>query len=325
MLDYSQVRGFNYQMSRGTTSLENWLYFDPDLWEVELRRGKEYFPKFNMVRYWLSWDAYFRRPDVFKRSFEQAVAIADRLGIKVMPCLFNRWHDASGYDAGGVYTENIALPEAWGYYRREYRAYVADLAAAHAGDHRIAIWDLCNEPYSYNELTDRTRPLVQPETEWLTELYQTIKEFDPSTPVGVSIHQHHEREGLEWVTPISDVLLIHPYFICTPAQIHDQAMRAEYIARVDRMLDYGREVAKPMLATETCWGALRDQDRVEILRFTLGVLAERNLGFLAHALHYSLVADLHDPQDGFVGHSYNLAFTTKSGALRPGHDIFNRY
>ncbi|MDR1634786.1 MAG: cellulase family glycosylhydrolase [Bifidobacteriaceae bacterium] len=325
MIDCSAVRGFNYQPSRGTTSLENWYYFDADLWELELRRGKDLFPGFNMVRYWLSWDAYARRPEQFKANFERSLQIADQLGIKVMPCLFNRWHDVSGYDNGGVYTENIALPEAWAYYRTKYADFVADLAADHVADGRIAIWDICNEPYSYTDLNERTWPLVAPETEWLTEAYQILKRHDPDTPVGVSIHQHHERAGMEWITPISDILLVHPYFICTPEQIFDQDHRDDYTARVDRMVAYGKEVGKQLLATETCWGALRDEDRVEILRFTLGVLSERGIGFLAHALHYSLVADLHNPEDGSVGHSYNLAFTTKTGAMRPGHEIFNQF
>ncbi|MDR1825973.1 MAG: cellulase family glycosylhydrolase [Bifidobacteriaceae bacterium] len=325
MDSYSDVRGFNYQPGHGTTSLENWYYFDADMWELELRRGKAHFPKFNMVRYWLSWDAYSRKPEAFKANFEKAVAIADALGIKVMPCLFNRWHDASGYDCGGVYLEQILVPTAWSYYRPRYREYVADLVSEHVGDERIAIWDLCNEPFSYDELTEETRGYAAGEIGWLTELYQTIKERDPAAKVGVSIHNGHNLEDLDWVDPISDVLLIHPYFICTPEQIWDEAMREKYLADVQYMVDFGRKAGKPMLATETCWGALKDSDRVDIVRFTLDTLASHNLGFLVHALHYSLVADLHDPVDGSVGHSYNLAFTTKDGAIRPGHEIFNQY
>ena len=120
MIDYSKVRGFNYQPSYGSTSLENWYHFDPHIFELEMRRGKDYFPGFNTVRYWLSWDAYVRRPEEFKANFEKSLDIADHLGIKVIPCLFNRWHDRSGYDNGGVYLENFALPNCWAYYRPLY-------------------------------------------------------------------------------------------------------------------------------------------------------------------------------------------------------------
>jgi len=325
MVDYSKVRGFNYQPSYGSTSLENWLYFDADLFEVELRRGKQYFPGFNTVRYWLSWDAYFRNPAAFKRNFETALRIADNLGIKVVPCLFNRWHDKSGDDNGGVYLENIAFPNCWGYYRAFYLDFVRDLVEAHRDDERILVWDTCNEPFSYDEVTDFVRPFVDIELDWLTEIYKLIKDIDKTHPVGVSIHKAHGREGLERVNAISDVLLIHPYFICDADTIFDEELRAEYEKDVEMMCAFGKEVGKPMLVTETCWGALTDENRVEVIRFTLDTLSKHNLGFVVHALHYSFVADLHNTDDGPVGHSYNLAFTNKDGSLRGGHEIFNRY
>lgn len=325
MFDYSKIRGFNYQPSRGTTSLENWIYFDSDLVELELRRGKEYFPNFNTVRYWLSWDAYFRDPENYKEKFEKSLAIADHLGIKVIPCLFNRWHDSSGYDNGGVYLENIMLPDCWGYYRDNYREYVTDIVSAHRGDSRILVWDICNEPFSYEQVTDIMRPFIKPELEWLTEMYNVIKDIDKITPVGVSIHKGHGREGLERIEPISDVLLIHPYFICTADTMNDAELRRQYIEDVEMNRNFAREVGKQMFVTETCWGALTDEDRVEIMKFTLDTLTRYNFGFVAHALHYSRVADLHYPEDGFVGHSGNLAFTNKDGTIRAGHEIFNNY
>lgn len=50
MYDFSPVRGFNYQPGEGSTSLENWIHFDPAPWKRDLRRGKTYFPKMNTVR-----------------------------------------------------------------------------------------------------------------------------------------------------------------------------------------------------------------------------------------------------------------------------------
>ena len=229
MIDYSLVRGFNYQPSYGSTSLENWLYFDADTVELELRRGKEYFPGFNTVRYWLSWDAYIRKPEEFKANFEKSLEIADRLGIKVIPCLFNRWHDRSGYDNGGVYIENFALPEVWAYYRPLYIEYVHDIVSAHVEDPRILAWDLCNEPFSYVQITDAVRPFIQPEIDWLTDMYNTIKALDTTTPVGVSVHM---GLGLDWVKDISDVLMIHPYYICDQDTIYNAEMRERFERRV---------------------------------------------------------------------------------------------
>lgn len=325
MTDYSKVRGFNYQPSYGSTSLENWYNFDADTVELELRRGKEYFPGFNTVRYWLSWDAYMRKPEKFKADFEKSLEIADSLCIKVIPCLFNRWHDRSGYDNGGVYLENFAIPEVWAYYRPMYIDYVKDLASTFKEDPRILAWDLCNEPFSYTALTDITKLFLQAEIDWLTDMYKAIKEFDTVTPVGVSIHHGHGLEGIDWIKDISDVFLIHPYFICDKENMYDPELRARFEKRTADIVNYCNELGKPMVVTETCWGALTDEDRVEVIRYTLSVLTKHGLGFVAHALHYSMVADLHYPEDGFLGHSHNLAFTTRDGKLRPGHEIFNEF
>ncbi|MDR2378706.1 MAG: cellulase family glycosylhydrolase [Bifidobacteriaceae bacterium] len=323
--DYSDVRGFNYQMSTGSTSLENWLRYSPDRFELELRRGKEYFPAFNTLRLWLSWDAYFRRPGVFKERFESQLAIADRLGLKVVACLFNRWHDVTGYDNGGVYLDNFLLPAAWAHYVRLYGEFAADVVGEHADDDRVIIWDICNEPWPYNNFSQAVKALVKPELEWLVEMHAIVKGTGSAIPTGVSVHNYLGIEGLGWVEPLSDVLLIHPYYMCTSENIYDPARRARYEAHVMEYVEYARRVGKPILVTETCWGADTDEQRVEIMRFTLQTLAKHNLGFIPHALHYSLCADLHDEVDGFVGQCRNLAFTRRDGALRPGHEIFNNF
>lgn len=326
MLDCSKIRGFNYQPSRGTTSLENWVYFDPELYELELRRGKEYFPGFNTVRYWLSWDAYVRDPKGFKEKFESSLVIAERLDLKVVACLFNRWHDTLGYDNGGVYLENIIFPKAWAYYRSEFNQYVEDIVGAHVRDERILIWDICNEPFSYTApLDDESKSFLPREQEWLAESYALVKKHDASTPAGVSMHNAFGPKGLDLVRDISDILLIRPYFICTDETLHDQALRAAHQKDLQDYADYAKAAGKQILVTEACWGALSDESRVEIVRFTLDTLKKHNLGFLAHALHYSRVADLHYAEDGFVGSPGNLAFTNKDGTLRKGHQIFNDY
>ena len=134
MKAFEEVRGFNYQPSTGTTSLENWIYFDEDLIRKELFQGKKLFPKFNTLRIWLSWDAWRRNRDIFVRRFETVLEIADSLGLRVIPCLLNRWHDTEGFDNGGVYTDNFAQPDAWCYYRNYYNEYVKDIVSLHAAD-----------------------------------------------------------------------------------------------------------------------------------------------------------------------------------------------
>ncbi len=321
-MDYSAIRGFNYQPSYGTTSLENWVYFQPDVIEREMQQGKEYFPGFNTVRYWLSWDAYYRRPEEFKTNFEKMLVIADRLGIKVVPCLLNRWHDH--YDNGGVYLDNFAFPTSKAYFRPLYLEYVKDIVKEHRNDSRIILWDICNEPFSYNRIMPDQDPYVQSERIWLTELYESIKTIDDKTPAGVSVSQE-SIGSLKRVNQISDVLMIHPYLNCKEEFVFDPVRRKRFVDYIDEVCAYGKEVGKPILVTETCWGALDDQIRVEQIKFTLGVLTDKKIGFLAHALHYSRIADLHDWKDGSVCVPGNLAFTTRDGKLRPGHEIFNQF
>ena len=54
----------------------------------------------NCIRLWIEFTAWMADPDKVTDSFLDGVkAIADA-GMKVMPCLFNRWHDAR-FDYGG--------------------------------------------------------------------------------------------------------------------------------------------------------------------------------------------------------------------------------
>lgn len=326
-MDYSYVRGFNYQPSYASTTLEAWQYFDADIIKKELENGKKYFPKFNTVRLWLSWDSYFRKPDIFKKNFETLLEICGGLGLKSIPILFNRWHDANGYDVGGVYLDNL-IPGHWTYYRDKYLKYAADIISSHKNDDRILIWDLCNEPFSYDEIPDDEmfKYFEKVEMDWLTDLYKIAKEEDPDTPASVSTHALFDRYGLEKINPVSDVLLIHPYFEYTDAEgIADKENRCAFEERIKLNADYAKEVNKPMLVTETCWGAYEALPRANNTRFTLQTISKYGLGFIAHALYYSLIADLHDKEDGFIGRPGNLCFINKDGSLRKGHEVFNEF
>lgn len=317
-MDYSQVRGFNYQPSYGSTSLENWLYYNPSMVELELRRGKEYFPKFNVVRYWLSWDAYQRNAEQFIKNFETGLTIADRLGIKVIPCLFNRWHDSS-LDNGGIYIDHFMPCSSFVYRENNFDKYVNDVVSNHIDDNRILIWDICNEPFWYPDANDIPVDMERYEYAWLENMYNLIKSIDRNKPVGSSLHHGHGRAGVERIEPISDILMVHPYYI-------PQLMsKKEYVELVSSYKEFSLECKKPVLATETCWGSMDDARRVELIKYTLDTLTEYEIGFVVHALHYSKVADLHTSEDGPIGFSENLAFTNADGTLRAGHDIFNKY
>jgi hypothetical protein len=57
----------------------------------------------------------------------------------------------------------------------------------------------------------------------------------------------------------------------------------------------------------------------------MGELAKRHIGIIPHALHHSLVADLHLPEYGPVGGAGDLRFINADGSLRKGHDVYNQF
>lgn len=197
------------------------------------------------------------------------------------------------------------------------------MAASFRGDERILAWDLCNEPFNSVWFTPENARWIEGEQDWLREIHDTVKEADPSVPVGISPHPDPACWPL--VEPLSDVLMCHPYFSPSEDAIDDPALRAGYEDSVKVLAEFAAKSGKPLLAAETCWGALQDEKRAEIVRFTMEILSKYRIGILTHALYYSKVADLHNPEDGFVGIPGNLAFINKDGSLRAGHEIFNAF
>ena len=308
--DWGKVRGFNYQPSYTSSGLETWRNFDPTIFETELRRGKKYFPGINTVRLWLSWDAYIRGNNLFNENFEKALQICSEIGLKVMPVLFNRWHD-SGTDFGGIYIDHFLTGVSWVQSEGMFASYIKDVVSAHSTDERILCWDLCNEPFAYTDPIETINPeIVKAEREWLSNINDLCRSTPLTQPIGVSVHSNHGMIGLEYVEPLCEVLLIHPYS-------NDNGI-------LDLCVNYSKLVGKPLLATETCWGAIEDTERVAIISGTLKELAARNIGFLPHLLHHSMVSDGHRPEFGSVNRP-GFHFIERDGSLRPGHEVFNDY
>lgn len=320
-MDYSQIRGFNYQPSYGSTSFENWLYFNPDIVELELRRGKSYFPNMNAIRLWLSWDAFVRNPKRFADSFETALGIARKLDLMVMPILFNRWHNEF-LDCGGIYLDHFMPGYSWIQGKEQFQEYLDAIVGGHWNDERIFAWDICNEPFSYLRPVHEMQGVEAEEYKWLERMYRICKDYRIKAPAGISIHDWHGRYGIERIEPISDILFIHPYYKYNP---EDTKLKSEYIELLDNYVDAAAKSKKDMLVTEACWGSMDDAWHVENIRYTLTELKKRNIGWIVHALHHSLVADLHRPEYGPYSTPGNLAFIESNGEMRKGHEIFNEF
>ena len=145
----------------------------------------------------------------------------------------------------------------------------------HASDDRILVWYPCNQPFNSG---------VTPELlSWPKFLHRKCKELKAQAPIGVGTPPSTDQLSL--LAPVSDVLAIHPY--------GDQKF-------LNAALSYGRKTGKPVLATECCWGSLDDLERARIVERELTALQTAGIGFPAHVLHHSLVADCHREQYGPV-------------------------
>ncbi|HOZ46642.1 MAG TPA: cellulase family glycosylhydrolase [Candidatus Hydrogenedentes bacterium] len=309
---YSHLRGFNYQPSYGSHGLDTWGHgFDLNAIDRELGRGKQHFPKINTIRLWLSHDAFIRYGDEVATNFTKVVRLGDKYDLSFIAVLFNGWH--SYPDFGGMSMEQLGW---WaGEHFSIYREFLEHIVLPHAEDERILLWDLCNEPFN-NARSDACVTTVQG---WLEKLYGACKELGAEAPICVGVGPSMDR--IRRVEPISDVITFHPYYawnawIPTPER---------FTPLLDEVVAFAREVGKSVVATETGWGALDDAKRCEILRVELSELAKRGIGFTAHLLHHTLVADGHRPGFGPITSAGYMAFVEADGSLRPGHEIFNEF
>ena len=108
--NYGWLRGFSLVPSWGARIEEAWWEYSPDRFREEAALATQVHA--NCLRLWIEFSAWMARPEAVTAAFVDAVTAVDELGMKAMPCLFNRWHDVR-YDYGGTYTED--LYREWGY------------------------------------------------------------------------------------------------------------------------------------------------------------------------------------------------------------------
>jgi GNAT superfamily N-acetyltransferase len=327
------IRGFNYQPSWGRNGVEIWGHFDPERYRFELTRGLELFPGFNTVRLWLSWRAYKMDAAGCTRHVLEALDICASLGLLAIPTLFTRWVGDPPFDP--VRSESVV----YGDWAARFGPFIDAMVTPQVGNEAILAWDLCNEPVENAAISrifegDRVPddvPLDQrlaQEVAWLTFIHDRVKRLDPDAATCVG-YAWDLAAGRAW-EPFSDLLTPHMYWYAVWCQ-QDAAKRPAFKealrARVGATMDDWRTrgVHKPVVSTETCWGSLDDAHRAQIVDDTLSVLQDQGVGFLAHALWTSPVADLHPPDMGPVGGAGYMAFVESEGALRPQHEVIRRY
>jgi len=311
---FSHIRGFNYQPSYGSHGLEIWgEKFNISKIEKELGLGKKYFPKINTIRLWLSHDAFLKNPEGFSNNFESVLKVGGKLGLSFIPTLFNGWH--SYPDFGGISPEQIAY---WGKENRfslVFLPYLEKIVGEHVNDGRILMWDLCNEPFNSTWSSEAKDAVFK----WLQRIYQLSKKYSPKNRICVG--SVPSIESVKMLEPTSGVITIHPYHAWN-AWVKD---KKEFERLLDDSVSFANKKDKPLLVTETGWGALDDKKRSETLAFELGELKRRDIGFIVHLLYHTLVADGHRPEYGPISGAGYMAFIELDGSLRPYHEVFNEY
>lgn len=335
------VYGFNYDGSWGTSGLDVWHHHDQGRMAVEIGRGKAFFPRWNTVRWWLSHEAFQRDRERFLVNLESGLALFASHGVEVVPVLFNRWRDPF-CDFGGVPLDHL-LPWASAWTRaddlfadagrsdpgrapveRLFGEYLDAVVAAHGDDDRIAAWDLCNEPLMGRYADEPDSPVLRAELTWLRWVADRTRLAGAVQPL--TIGNYSGESAIRLTEPLVDFISFHPYWMWNgnPAQPH-MSDQGGFVAFLDTVAAFAREQGKGLVANETVWGARDHEQHVAVMRYTLDRLVERDIGFTVHALHHSLMADLHRDAYGPVGEPEWMHFIEADGSLRPGHEAFAGY
>ncbi len=250
----------------------------------------------NCLRLWIEYTAWFRDPEKITANFLDAVSAITENGMKVMPCLFNRWHDTQ-YDYGGTYIEN--LRPHW----RQPLDYVRALVTPLAHDERILAWDLCNEPQAHDLASDVNKR----EYEWLHAIADTVRACGAEQPITIGTMS---GGNIETYAPLVDVLCGHPYD-------HDRDALVRHIASYQQI---AKRHGKPMLVNESIPGSLDDATRAKVARFYTTLLADAGFGWMGWALREGrAISTRRDRYDGNGIHGEGFhPFFTAGGQLRGG-------
>ncbi|WP_248516518.1 cellulase family glycosylhydrolase [Salinarchaeum laminariae] len=319
--DYAHVRGFNYQPSHASHGLEIWgTDFQPSLMRKELWIGTQHFPGMNTVRLWLSHDAYLRFPDRMPERVGEVLDMGADYDVEFIVTLFNGW--SSYPQLGGLHPQSLREWSDGALYREAFEPYVDRILGEYADHEHVLLWDLCNEPLLSVQNRDGLADLEVDRSlvvyRFLEQVYEQVLSHDPTAPTTVGTMGN--PVAVELFEPIAEVLSTHPYYAWNRGDTPEGLGET-----LDEIVGFANAVEKPLLATETGWGALDDEKRAKILDVELSALDDRNIGFTAHLLHNTLVADGHREGYGPIYDAGNMSFVDRDGSLRSHHGVFNDY
>ncbi len=309
--EYAHIRGFNVHGDWCSNGLMEWLFFDPERYKMMIQKGIEKFPGMNTVRIWLSMDAYFAKKEVYLNAVRQAGQILTDAGLQIIPVYFNGWFGVPYF--GGFVNECLS-PN----FMPAFRSFIQDSVKALA-EANVLMHDVSNEPYNVTNECQRSFDGV---TNFLIDMIKAVKAVDSrKVTVGTQSYPNPNKRNIcdiDRLAPYVDVISIHPY------NIRGQSLE-EFDKKFKSVLDYIEVFQKPYIITECIWGASTAEKRKLYLETEFETYSKYNVGYLAHALFTSPVADLWPVERyGFTDGLY-MAFLDEEFEIRPYHDIFNDY
>ncbi|TAN36148.1 MAG: hypothetical protein EPN23_09315 [Verrucomicrobia bacterium] len=312
--EYKDLRGFNYQPSWGATGEGIWLHFDEAKCGQELDQIRRYFPKCTVLRIWLSYHAWGIDRLKFLAAAGKMAALIKERKLQMMPVYFNGW-GAEGMHPFGSFAQHwIGSQKPWTIYKQYLTETVQEISEK--GD--LLAHDISNEPYNGYYWDEKIRGDI---TEFLKAMASEIRSITPDTPIGVG-SQGTWLADLDMLNPFVDIFYIHPYVYGRYSQPDKLEKK---LSEFDGMMAKLRQLNKPVISNECCWGSNNDAGRAETIKQELTLLKQHGIGFLPHAAHHSWVADLHRPRPDYKTWSMYMGFIDPNGSIRSGHEIYNEF
>jgi hypothetical protein len=210
------IAGCNFLPRTAVNSTEMWQAdsFDPKTIDEELGWAEK--AGYNSLRVFLQYTVWKDDPEGLKRRMDEFLAIADKHGMTTMPVLFcdcafagrepylgPQDEPVPGKPNGG-WTPSpglklVADRSAW----PDLKKYVQDLIGRFAGDRRVLVWDLYNEPGNSN-LGEKSLPLSE-------IVFQWAREAQPTQPLTIAPWVAFDAPMSQRHMQLSDVITFHGY------------------------------------------------------------------------------------------------------------------
>ena len=248
------ICGVNYVPSTAVNMLEWWQKetFDPATIDKELGWANK--SGYNSVRCNLSFEVWEVDAEGLKKRLDKFLEIAARHKIGVMFCLFDDVNFARAKPVVGKQPKpkpgvhnsrwvpsptpkKVTDKTAWGALEK----YVKDIVGKFAGDKRVLVWDLYNEPGN-GGLGNKSLPLAKATFKW-------ARAMKPIQPLTIGPWRGHGGDMAKALVELSDVVSYHAY---------------SSAGGVEKTTKLYQKYGRPLLCTETL-RRIKGQDYAAVL------------------------------------------------------------